>query len=773
MDIHSILADYDAMFGKVSLDQIEAYLYEKITEAVSIGDDSAILTLLNEMIGLCRDTSQKDKALVYAGQLKNLLDRMELEGTESYATSMQNIANAYRAFGLWEEAENAFQLIQKTYEVYLDKENILWASLYNNWGLLYQEMGYYEKSVDVLQKALAQISRIQDAQIKQATTMGNLANSYVQLGDMGKAYDCLQKALYIFREDGERDFHYGATLAAMGDYLVLEREYDTAKDYYRKALVEILIHTGKTEFYQRVLEKYEMAEGKMQEKEENRSWVSNLQRSKQFYEQFGAKMIERLFPEYKERIAIGMVGEGSDCFGFDDEISADHDYEVGFCMWLTTGDYKEIGLDLQKAYEELVAEHIKGGRNSHLFRRRGVFEIDSFYQENSLHQGYTEIEEWKLAELVNGEVFRDDLGVFSEKREQLLKYYPEEIWRKKLASLLHDFAQYGQSNYGRMMAREDYVTASLCIAKTMESAMDIAYVLLRKYAPYYKWKKKGLEKKDDFARPVLWVCEELAQLSCQKQAWTGVKYDPSKPNSDDKAVALIELLAKLLLQEMMAQDLVRGKDTFLEVYMTQILETKKELVDQIVKLEWQQFDQVKNEGGRADCQDNFPTFSIMRKSQYLTWEEVLLQSYLTDLKTAQREGWNLITEKYARMMKSTAPEKYAELEKELPVRSKERQAIAEEIIKIQVAWMEDFASKYPKMAGNARSIHTYEDNAFNTSYETYLRGELGTYSEETFVLYGRFITSLLQKGVNLAYEIMNQTAKLYGYKSVEDAEAKL
>ena len=108
MDIHSILADYDAMFGKVSLDQIEAYLYEKITEAVSIGDDSAILTLLNEMIGLCRDTSQKDKALVYAGQLKNLLDRMELEGTESYATSMQNIANAYRAFGLWEEAENAF-----------------------------------------------------------------------------------------------------------------------------------------------------------------------------------------------------------------------------------------------------------------------------------------------------------------------------------------------------------------------------------------------------------------------------------------------------------------------------------------------------------------------------------------------------------------------------------------------------------------------------------------------------------------------------------------
>ena len=99
--------------------------------------------------------------------------------------------------------------------------------------------------------------------------------------------------------------------------------------------------------------------------------------------------------------------------------------------------------------------------------------------------------------------------------------------------------------------------------------------------------------------------------------------------------------------------------------------------------------------------------------------------------------------------------------------------IAEEIIKIQVAWMETFAEEYPKMAGNARSIHSYEDNTFNTSYETYLSGELGTYSEETFLLYGRFITELYKGGKNLAYEIMRQTALLYGYKSLEDAESRL
>jgi len=198
-----------------------------------------------------------------------------------------------------------------------------------------------------------------------------------------------------------------------------------------------------------------------------------------------------------------------------------------------------------------------------------------------------------------------------------------------------------------------------------------------------------------------------------------------------------------------------------------------DIIEEIVELEWNQFDKVKNEGGRADCQDDFATFSVMRKSQYMTWNEELLISYRNDLIEANQKGWNLIMEKYARMMKSTAPERYAELEKDLPILSEKRIAIQEEIVKIQVTWMEEFASKYPKMADNARSIHTSEDNAYNTSYETYLRGELGTYSETTFVLYGRFITELMQQGKNLAYETMTNTAKLYGYESVEDAEKRM
>ena len=201
--------------------------------------------------------------------------------------------------------------------------------------------------------------------------------------------------------------------------------------------------------------------------------------------------------------------------------------------------------------------------------------------------------------------------------------------------------------------------------------------------------------------------------------------------------------------------------------------TKQKLVEKLVTLEWQNFDKVENEGGRADCQDDWGTFSIMRTSQYLTWTEEMLLSYIQDFEDAMAKGWNLITEKYGRMMESTAPERFEEIKNRFPHLAEEKIAIIEEIVKIQVAWMEEFASSYPYMAGNSRVIHTNEDTRYSTSFETYLRGEMRTYSDRTLDLYGRFIVSYLQAGRNLTKDIMTNTALLYGYESLEKAEELL
>jgi hypothetical protein len=256
--------------------------------------------------------------------------------------------------------------------------------------------------------------------------------------------------------------------------------------------------------------------------------------------------------------------------------------------------------------------------------------------------------------------------------------------------------------------------------------------------------------------------------------WEGYRYSAASVHMEDANIALFEEAAKVILQEMIRQNLVSGEETFLEYYIPQILKGKeKDMIDHVIEEEWSQFDKVQNIGGRADCQDDYETFRIMRRSQYLNWSEEMLKSFYEDLLTAKESGWNLIMEKYARMMESTNPGEYKALEKDLPVINEDRKKIQEEIIKIQVSWMDEFAVRYPKLSANMRSIHTSQDNAWNTSYETYLRGELCTYSEKTFMLYASFIIGLMKAGRNLAVETMSNTVKMYGYANLQEAEEKV
>lgn len=910
MDINQVLMDYDNMFGTHSLDEIEDFLTTHIELAMDEKDFGSALSLMNEMMSFCRDTSQNQKGLVYCEKVEDMLVKLGLEGTVEYATSLLNVANAYRAFGYYMKAQDLFERVEVIYREKLPAGDYNFAGLYNNWSLLYQETSEFRKAEEMLRRALSIVDLHEHALIQQATTRCNLASTLLRIaggeaaGKDGQqmdetaanelydeAYSYLQKALRIFEWDGKRDFHYSAALSTMGDALYLKEDYAQAAEYYAQAMEELEKHVGKTEAYDRVSEWYEQSkrmeeqqkreqaaleearmaelaeEEKQKEAEEDCVYVDTLSGKKteddemswiavcrEFYETYGVKMIREEFSEYEARIAVGLVGEGSDCFGFDDAISRDHDFELGFCLWLSEEDYRSIGGMLQSSYEQLLVDfgdsflqekqiELLQSVSKKIAGRRGVFSIRGFYEsllgvklstsdeeDYILPEYWMQITEDKLAVATNGAVFRDDAGLFTQVRERLLEYYPTNIWMMRLAEKLHGFAQTAQSNYARMMARKDYVAAQLCVAKGMEYTMEIVYLLNQKYAPYYKWMRKGMDGLSliDSVPPIL---DKIAVLPLQAPAWEGRDYSAYEINYRDEVIASFEDIAEYILMELKMQGVVKGTETFMDVHAQALMsrvnagdfggvddaemeanyaeyvnalqnqeETqeesskitnmdeysgrvyewgkddafdREEKIAEIVEAEWKQFDKVENEGGRADCQDDWNTFSVMRKSQYMTWTNDMLESYLTDLMEAKGNGWNLIMEKYARMMQSTAPEEYAEFAEVLPKRSEERMAITEEIVRIQVEWMEEFAEKYPKMAENARSIHTSEDSAFNTSYETYLRGEIGTYSERTFVLYGRFVTEIAEKGGNLAYEIMTNTARLYGYADVEDAEKRL
>ena len=63
--------------------------------------------------------------------------------------------------------------------------------------------------------------------------------------------------------------------------------------------------------------------------------MKGLELSRLFYEELVKPMLEQKFAAYVPRIAAGLVGEGSQCFGYDDEISRDHDWGASICLWLT------------------------------------------------------------------------------------------------------------------------------------------------------------------------------------------------------------------------------------------------------------------------------------------------------------------------------------------------------------------------------------------------------------------------------------------------------
>ena len=71
--------------------------------------------------------------------------------------------------------------------------------------------------------------------------------------------------------------------------------------------------------------------------------MKGLDEAQLFYERYGKQMIETQFAECVDRVATGLVGHGSECFGFDDEISTDHDFEPGFSLWITDEDEREFG----------------------------------------------------------------------------------------------------------------------------------------------------------------------------------------------------------------------------------------------------------------------------------------------------------------------------------------------------------------------------------------------------------------------------------------------
>ena len=194
------------------------------------------------------------------------------------------------------------------------------------------------------------------------------------------------------------------------------------------------------------------------------------------------------------------------------------------------------------------------------------------------------------------------------------------------------------------------------------------------------------------------------------------------------------------------------------------------LIDRIIGIEWDMFDKVQNQGGRASCQDNYPVFDTMRRSQFEAWNKEILESYLCDLEDAGEAGRNLAAEKYAYMMEYTAPGEYLKIRDSLPPLPDEKKKLVRRIVDKNLAAYDEAVKRYPLTVSRGRRKYTGEETGFFASIETYLLGELSACSERTLVLYERYMDELKGRGKNLPCMILENTAKKYGFASLEEAE---
>ena len=225
--------------------------------------------------------------------------------------------------------------------------------------------------------------------------------------------------------------------------------------------------------------------------------MKGLELAEAFFQSYGMPMINSKFGGYKNRMAAGLVGDGSECYGFDDDISRDHDWGPSFCLWLNKTDFLIIGRALQAEYESLPQSF--GGYGPRKTSdwgegRVGVIEIGAFYQNfigldrvpNSLDE-WLYIPESALAACTNGKIFYDPLGEFTRFRTGLKAFYPEDVRLKKIASRCMTIAQSGQYNFIRCVKRREYVAAQYAETKFCADVISLTFLMNKKYTPFYKW----------------------------------------------------------------------------------------------------------------------------------------------------------------------------------------------------------------------------------------------------------------------------------------------
>ena len=577
--------ELDEMFANhASADAIETYLLRKLTEANPLQ-----LSILNELMGFYRSRGEHTKNQPIINRALNLANKMQLAGTEAGTTTLINAATSLRTAGDYDRAEKIYtQALNESAET-LGTKNRKLAALHNNLSMLYSETGRTHDAIEELNQALEILQNTStdpERDIDIAATHTNLALAMLQectkecshpntstnskSATLESAFEHASTSVRMYiAGNNENQPHYASALAGFAQVQCARGEYAQAEESYSKALDLIARCYGKdSESYaitaenlqqtRKLAEKVtkesiEIQESATQQTESqqtesqhtttqhaanNNAATQNIktgmQLAQSYWQTYGKALLDQpKFAKYKNRIAAGLVGHGSECYGFDDKISRDHDFGPGFCLWLTDEDYAEIGADLQNAYDALPQRYAGFGsrketpraKSCEISKRVGVFRISEFFEnltgfptapsQNEPHL-WLSLSESTLAAATNGKIFADPLGEFSKAR-QSFKLMPDDVRISLISRRLGMISQAGQYNFPRMIARKDASAAWLSINEFVRATASLVFLLNNPvtagYLPYYKWQFAALRKLSNrMASRLPEVCSKLESV---------------------------------------------------------------------------------------------------------------------------------------------------------------------------------------------------------------------------------------------------------------------
>lgn len=545
-------SELDEMFANhAGAEAIESYLLRKLAETQEANAQALQLSVLNELMGFYRSRGEHAKNQPIINRALNLADSMRIAGTEAGTTTLINAATSLRAAGDYDRAEKIYTQALNESAATLGAKNRKLAALHNNLSMLYSETGRTSEAIEELNQALEILQNTStdpDRDIDIAATHTNIALAMLQecakpSESTNSKSDSLNAAfkhastsvrMYI-AGNNENQPHYASALAGFAQVQCARGEYAQAAESYSKALDLIAECYGKdSESYaitaenlrqtrklaekvtEESIEIHESAKRELPTPQSPTPHITTgMQLAQSYWQTYGKPLLDQpKFTRYKNRIAAGLVGHGSECYGFDDEISRDHDFGPGFCLWLTDEDYAEIGADLQDAYDALPRKYAgfesrnetPRAKSCESSKRVGVFRISEFFENltgfptapaaNEPHL-WLSLSESTLAAATNGKIFADPLGEFSKAR-QSFKLMPDDVRISLISRRLGMISQAGQYNFPRMIARKDASAAWLSINEFVRATASLVFLLNNPvtagYLPYYKWQFAALRK---------------------------------------------------------------------------------------------------------------------------------------------------------------------------------------------------------------------------------------------------------------------------------------